>query len=116
MTDRHSAVLETTESCLSAVTLAPPRLTAWDVDISSGGRVKMEARVDNDIRPELTGCAMNGTYPVYHGSFDGEFFYAATHFHGICDGGLFWGMFGINKDIGPLHATFTVELDVLLDG
>lgn len=116
MTGKHSAVLETWELCLSAAPMPPPRLTVWDVDISSGGRVKMEARIDNDPRPGLTGCAMNGTYPVYRGSFDGKSFYAATHFHGICDGGEFWGLFGINKDIGPLHATFTVELDVLSDG
>jgi hypothetical protein len=116
MTGKHSAVLETWELCLSAAPMPPPRLTVWDVDISSGGQVKMEARYEYDYRPEFTGCAMNGTYPVYHGSFDGESFYAATQFHGICDGGLFWGDFGINEEIGPLHATFTVELDVILDG
>jgi hypothetical protein len=112
MTGEHTAVLETWELCLSAAPMPPPRLTEWNVDITPSGRIKMQARVDEDVRPMMTGCDMNGPYPVYRGSFDGESLHAATHFHGICDGGVFWSSFGITKDIGPIHATFTVELDV----
>ena len=63
---------------------------------------------------EHTGCKVNGTFPVYHGRFDGESLTAASHFHGICDGGTMWGpLFGVSEDGGPLHVTFAIELQVV---
>jgi hypothetical protein len=115
MTGTHTGVLTTVEQCLAAAIIEPPRApVSWDVHISSAGILKMEPRFDMpDVRPMVTGCGMNGTYPVHHGRFDGSHLYAATEFHGICDGGLFWGEFGIDAADGPLHATFEVILDVV---
>lgn len=114
MTGKHTGVLTTVEQCLAALPVEPPRPpVAWDVHISTSGILRMQPQV-NDVEElrAITGCGMNGLYPVYRGHFDGESLYAATDFHGICDGGLFWGDFGISKDVGPLHATFEVILDV----
>ena len=33
-----------------------------------------------------------------------------------CHGGFFISDFGINRDIGPIHATFTVKLELITDG
>ena len=61
----------------------------------------------------MTGCDLNGTYPIYHGHFDGKHFYAATHYNGICDGGFGWKNFGITEESGPIHVTYEFILDVV---
>jgi hypothetical protein len=62
--------------------------------------------------PYLTGCSINGTFPIYHGHFDGERLYAATHYNSICDGGFAWSKFGIGAEDGPIHVTYEFDLRV----
>lgn len=66
--------------------------------------------------PALTGCALNGTFPVYHGSFDGETLRMTSHFHSFCDGGTAWSKFNIDAEDGPIHVTYELELRVTPTG
>jgi hypothetical protein len=68
---------------------------------------------------EHTGCTPSGTFPVYHGKFDGESLSAVTHFHGLCDGGTVWSIPGFSNngvpfpdEPVPVHTTFGFELTV----
>ena len=62
---------------------------------------------------EHTGCTLSGTFPEYHGNFDGVKFYAYSHFHGLCSGGTMWGPWlGVSEEMGPINVTFTIELEV----
>ncbi len=113
---KNTAELVTVEMC----PLFGERIKTWDVHITPGGALKMTNKnplplVDGKHwLVERTGCELNGTFPMYHGHFDGEHLYAATHFHGICDGGTMWGNahHGIGQEDGPLHATFDYLLRV----
>jgi len=68
---------------------------------------------------EHTGCNPSGTFPVYHGSFDGESLSAATHFHGLCGEGTSWTDPNFPSDIPfpegyvPVNAYFGFELTVV---
>jgi hypothetical protein len=58
-----------------------------------------------------TGCTLSGTFPVYHGHFDGQRLYATSHFHGLCTGGTMWGPWlGVSEEMGPIHVTFGIDL------
>ncbi|MDJ0955048.1 MAG: hypothetical protein QNJ81_15320 [Acidimicrobiia bacterium] len=119
--DKNTAVLMTDEDCRARGPL-PPR-PAPDglvhhhkiVHITNGGAVKMTPGPDSEtwkIVPEVTGCGVNGTFPVYHGRFDGEHLYATSHYHGPCDGGSVWTNFGIGLEDGPIHVTYEFSLHV----
>jgi len=118
-TGKTTAVLETWEvNC----PLFPPRHHTRIAHITPGGAVTLSGDPNPAYPPDdegnhwlvkRSGCELNGTFPVYHGTYDFEsrHLYAETHFHGICDGGTAWGyMFGIGKEDGPLHATFTIDI------
>jgi hypothetical protein len=96
---------------------SPLRTLNWLGTLTPGGVLKLEPEgADAEIAgiEEHTGCTDSGTLLVYHGRFDGQSLYAATHFHGLCDGGTMWGpVFGVSEDQGPLHVTFTIELEVV---
>ena len=84
------------------------------VHITKGGAVKMSP---GDLYPTfwqkistMTGCGVNGTFPIYHGHFDGERLFATAHYHGPCDGGTGWTNFGIGLEDGPIHVTYTFDL------
>lgn len=83
--------------------------------LTPGGVVKLTwPAEDVPVMEEHTGCQANGTYPVYHGTFDGEHLYAETHVLGICDGGTLWGpMLGVSRDMGPVKATFAIDLTIV---
>jgi len=124
---KNTAVLHTEEWC---PLFGPwmPRLHDRVAHITLGGAVKLAADTEpffpNDPETgdhwlaKASGCGLNGTFPVYHGAYDFEtgHLYAETHFHGICDGGTRWGaFFGIGKEDGPLHATFSIDLSFAVD-
>ena len=87
------------------------------VHITNGGALKT-APVGEFWKsvPRLTGCDLNGTFPVYHGHFDGETLKATTHYHSFCDGGTAWSNFGIGAEDGPIHVTYELELRVTPSG
>ena len=116
------------------------RVCRWELEISNGGVAKGEMVSCNppfetgsllgDVQVH-TGCpAERGTFPVYHGTWDGTMLSIASHFHGRCDGGLFWGEGsfwddwggvydpegylddGVTWDDGPAHVTFGLDLTV----
>jgi hypothetical protein len=80
--------------------------------LTPGGRVKLTAPdwwIDEVT--EHTGCTLSGTFPVYHGYFDGHRLYASSQFHGLCTGGNMWGpVFGVSEEMGPIHVTFGIDL------
>ena len=118
------------------------RVCTWELKITEGGVVKGEGLVACDppcvngsCAGEIqlhTGCPVeHGTFPIYHGTWDGNDLDIATHFHGRCDGGTYWGQAwfwdgwgptpavddpegylddGVNWDDGPAHMTFGLEL------
>lgn len=119
-TGKNTAVLTTVEKC---PLFGPwmPRIHTRPVHITPGGAVKLGADsvpffpdVDGEHwLKSASGCGLNGTFPVYHGTFDWDtgILQAESHFHGICDDGERWGKaFGIGKEDGPMHATFTIDL------
>ena len=102
--DGNHAALTTTETCF-----APPRVIVWTGSVTPGGAVKLAAPASEaDGVAEHTGCTISGTFPVYHGHFDGEVLYASGHFHGLCDGGTIWGpvMEFPLDDPGPVNVEF----------
>lgn len=106
----HDVVLTTTETCF-----APPRVLVWTGTITPGGAVKLDgpAGTGEEVAGH-TGCTMSGTFPTYHGHFDGESLSASGHFHGLCDGGTVWGpLMGYPEDAGPVYAEFGFELTVV---
>jgi hypothetical protein len=86
------------------------------VHITKGGALKM-APIGEFWKnvPALTGCDLNGTFPVYHGHFDGETLTATSHLHSFCDGGTAWSKFGIGAEDGPIHLTYELDLQVVSD-
>jgi hypothetical protein len=88
------------------------RTLDWVGQLTPSGTLKLRVPADQVAAvEEHTGCTVSGTFPVYHGFFDGESLYASGHFHGICDGGTMWGpMLGLSEEGGPLHVTFAIEL------
>ncbi len=113
----------------------------WELTINKAGKVKGLAWVEY---PEMvaeiaehTGCPVShGTYPIYHGTWDGTTLNVETEFHGRCDGGTMWGEAwfwdefeplglpavpdpdgilddGVTWDDGPAHVTFGMELTIL---
>lgn len=109
--ESHEVVLTTTEGggCGG-------RTLVWPGELTPGGSLKLH--LDPEQAPsvaEHTGCALNGTFPVYHGSFDGELLSVAGHFFGQCDGGTVWGpLMGFPDDPGPVNAAFGLELEVVV--
>jgi hypothetical protein len=113
------------------------RVCTWEFEITNGGVAKggmvscvpefETGSVIGDVNLH-TGCdADNGTFPVNHGTWDGNTLNVAGHFHGRCDGGTFWGEEwfwegvddpegilddGVTWDDGPAHVTFGLELTV----
>ena len=84
------------------------------VHITKGGALKT-APVGEFWKkvPALTGCDLNGTFPAYHGHFDGETLKATSHLHSFCGGeGTAWGNFGIGPEDGPIHLTYELDLRV----
>jgi hypothetical protein len=113
--DKNTAKLVTSESCASPIL---PKGHTKTVKITNGGAVKMlKPEVSDETMwwkvPVLTGCDINGTFPVYHGHFDGEDFYASAHYNSICEGGTVWGLFGIDAEDGPIHVTYEFDLQVV---
>ena len=120
------------------------RVCTWELKITNGGVVKGEGFtscipecVNGSCVGEVelhTGCDVdNGTFPIYHGTWDGNTLSIASHFHGRCDGGTYWrepwfwdgwgeippvpdpeGILddGVTWDDGPAHVTFGLELTV----
>ena len=132
--DKNTAKLTTKEDCSGRWPGGDPlkaKLPPWPdadgwvwhhkiVHITNGGAVKMSpdeafSTFWRNI-PAMTGCGVNGTFPIYHGHFDGDRLYATAHYHGPCDGGSLegkgWKMFGIGLDDGPIHVTYTFDLSV----
>jgi hypothetical protein len=102
--DGNHAELTTTETCF-----ATPRVIVWTGSVAPGGAVKLAGpESEADAVAEHTGCTISGTFPVYHGYFDGEVLSASGHFHGLCDGGTIWGpVMGFPlDDPGPVNAEF----------
>ena len=112
MTGRNAAILTMVETCFGRVD--PPDF--FDVHLTPSGIVKMTPQDPEGYAAgtaAATGCALNGPYPTYHGTFDGTRFSVSSEFHGLCDGGFFWGPFGgITTDNGPIHASFGIDLSV----
>ena len=84
------------------------------VHITKGGALKTAPVSDfwKNVR-NLTGCDLHGTFPVYHGHFDGETLRMTSHLHSFCGGeGTVWGRFGIGPEDGPIHLTYELELRV----
>jgi hypothetical protein len=110
MTDRNTAELRLVETCFGMERPAD----VFDVHLTPSGIVKMTPRSPADYAAgtaAATGCALNGPYPTYHGTFDGTHLSVSSEFHGLCDGGFFWGPFGgITTDNGPIHASFGIDL------
>ena len=119
-TGKNTAELETYEDCSPRGKLGspyPPPQTGHVkiVHITKGGALKMAPGPGQETWkkvPFLTGCSINGTFPIYHGHFDGERLYAATHYNSICDGGFAWSNFGIGAEDGPIHVTYEFDLRV----
>ncbi len=87
------------------------------VHITKGGALKT-APVGEFWKnvPALTGCDLNGTFPAYHGHFDGETLKATSHLHSFCGGeDTAWGNFGIGPEDGPIHLTYELDLQVVTD-
>ena len=115
---KNTAELVTVEDCSPRKKLLSPVGHHKLVHITTGGAVKMSVHPDSESTlwqkvPELTGCALNGTFPIYHGHFDDETLYASSHYNSICDGGTAWSMFGIDAEDGPIHVTYEFDLDVV---
>lgn len=106
----HAVTLTTTETCFD-----PPRILVWEGMMTPGGAVKFDAPEGTGTEvAEHTGCTMSGTFPTYHGHFDGASLSASGHFHGLCDGGSVWGpLMGFPlDDPGPVNAEFGFALTV----
>lgn len=115
------------------------RGSLWELKINASGVAKTDGEDTIWLFPPLdtgnlvddvklhTGCKVNGTFPVYHGTWDGHTLYVASHFHGRCDAGIFWGDpnfwigvddpegyldDGVSWDDGTAHVTFAIELFV----
>ena len=116
------------------------RTCTWELKVTNGGVAKGEmVSCDPDFETGSlvgdvklhTGCAAeHGTFPVYHGTWDGTTLRIASGFHGRCDGGSYWGAGwfwdlwggvddpegylddGVTWDDGPAHVTFALELTV----
>ncbi len=91
--DKNTALPDTVEVCpLWRGLLPAPREHHKIAHITRGGAVKMSPTPDFPVMwpmvPINTGCDLNGTFPIYHGHFDGERFYPSSHYDSICDGGL----------------------------
>jgi hypothetical protein len=62
---------------------------------------------------EMTGCPEYGTWPIYHGHFDGKLLDIATEQQGVCTGGTYWKeAYGVSEDMGPLHTDIILSLEV----
>lgn len=116
-TDKNTALLETVETCPPWRVIFGPTEHHKVVHITKGGAIKMTPSPDYPTNwqklPEWTGCDLNGTFPVYHGYFDGEHLYASAHYNSLCDGGTRWVKFGIGLEDGPIHITYYFDLDVV---
>lgn len=112
--DKNTALLETFEDCTARLPLPGPTSHHKIVHITKGGALKMSPDWSYptmwDKVPSLTGCDLNGTFPIYHGHFDGERLYASAHYNGFCDGGTAWSKFGVGAEDGPIHVTYEFEL------
>lgn len=90
------------------------RETIFMGEMTPGGILKLTAPdwVIAEVT-EHTGCTPSGTFPVYHGNFDGVRLYACSQLHGLCSGGTMWGLWlGVSEEMGPINVTFTIELEV----
>ncbi|MEN8113693.1 MAG: hypothetical protein ABFS21_04845 [Actinomycetota bacterium] len=119
-TDKNTARLDTIEECPPwRGPLPSPKGHHKIVHITKGGALKMSPGTDLPVMwpmlPTMTGCDLNGTFPIYHGHFDGEHFYASAHYNSICDGGTGWWKFGIGVEDGPIHVTYEFDLHVVDD-
>ena len=126
---KNTALLTTIEDCsprtfkgctgVQCPKLLSPTVHHKIVHITKGGALKMTPNPGFPTMwqevPRLTGCALNGTFPIYHGHFDGETLYASAHFNSICHGGEAWSKFGVGAEDGPIHVTFEFDLAVVDD-
>ena len=115
-TGKNTAELKTTEDCSARGNLPAPPGHHKILHITTGGALKMSPGPGQMLWtqvPTLTGCSVNGTFPIYHGHFDGERLYATAHYTSICDGGTAWSMFGIGAEDGPIHVTYEFDLEVV---
>ncbi len=121
------------------------RESRWELTITADGEVEAVGWT-RDVTPPFeggsllaevelhTGCEINnGTFPVFHGTWDGHSLRADTYFSSPCDGGVYWGDpgfwdgwedipgvddpegyldDGVTSDDGPAQVTFCLELSV----
>jgi len=111
----HDVVLTTTETCFPE-----PRVLVWEGTLTPGGAVKFRAPAGTGEEVAAhTGCTLSGTFPTYHGHFDGEYLSAGGHFHGLCDGGDTWNdptfpsNFPFPDEPVPVNVYFGFELTVV---
>jgi len=114
-----TAVLEFGEGRMITLTVMEggvcgDRTTSFDGTLTPGGALKYN--LPGYWVPfimEHTGCTPSGTFPAYHGHFDGEFLSASAHMNGLCDGGNLWSTYPNWPDVrGPLKVTFGIELQI----
>ncbi len=110
---KNTAILVTAEDCSPRFPLPGPSSHVKIVHITPGGALKMSPGQGFWMKvPGLTGCDLNGTFPIYHGRFDGKHLHATSHYNSICDEGTAWQMFGISAADGPFHVTYEFDLYV----
>ena len=103
-------------------TTVGPRTTPFQGKLTPGGQLKLwfpDPLIPGtditiiDIVEGHTGCTvLGGTFPVFHGSMDGERLYASAHFNSRCD--QEWpanDVFDVPID-GPVHWVWTIDLTV----
>lgn len=113
---KNTAELLIHEDCSPRGMLPGPEGHKKLVHITNGGALKMSPlQYSNHPMlwskvPMMTGCDLNGTFPIYHGHFKNGRLYASAHYNSICDGGTVWSNFGISAEDGPIHVTYEFEL------
>jgi hypothetical protein len=119
---KNTALLDTVEECPEWRGPIPsPKAHHKIVHITRGGAVKMSTNtafppfITPKVLSAMTGCDLNGTFPIYHGRFDGRYLQATSHYNSICDGGFGWSNFGISAEDGPIHVTYEFNLHVVED-
>jgi hypothetical protein len=113
--------LEVTEACFGG---SFTRTQVFEIKVTPGGAVKIWHPSETLEGMMLaTGCdVFQGSFPVYHGHFDGMTLRADGSWHGTCDGGFVWdgdgspwfGMYpdwdAIDASAGPVHVLHGITL------
>jgi hypothetical protein len=114
--------LEVTEACFGGGFV---RTQVFDIKVTPGGAVKIwHPAAAFEGMMVATGCdVFQGSFPVYHGHFDGTTLRAESYWHDVCDGGFVWdgappwfGMYpdwgAIDASTGPVHVLHGITLHV----